>query len=67
MWVQGMMEGSYEKAFPDIIKFVETHYRTINNKANRAIAGLSMGDSIQFKFRQTIRTNSIMLVRSQLS
>lgn len=43
MWVQGMMEGSYEKAFPDIMKFVETHYRTINNKANRTIAGLSMG------------------------
>lgn len=43
MWVQGMMEGSYEKAFPDIMKFVETHYRTINNKAHRAIAGLSMG------------------------
>lgn len=43
MWVEGMMEGSYEKSFPDIMKYVETHYRTINNKAHRAIAGLSMG------------------------
>lgn len=37
------MEGSYEKAFPDIMNFVESHYRTINDKAHRAIAGLSMG------------------------
>ena len=36
-------DGSFEKSFPDIIKYVEAHYRTINNKANRAIAGLSMG------------------------
>lgn len=37
------MEGSVEKAFPDIIKYVDSHYRTLANKANRAIAGLSMG------------------------
>lgn len=37
------MEGSFEKAFPDIMSYVETHYRTINDKAHRAIAGLSMG------------------------
>lgn len=37
------LEGSVEKAFPDIMKYVETHYRTINDKANRAICGLSMG------------------------
>lgn len=43
MWVPGMMEGSYEKAFLDIMKFVEANYRTINSKAHRAIAGLSMG------------------------
>lgn len=38
-----MMEGSIEKAFPDVMKYVEKHYRTINNKDNRAICGLSMG------------------------
>lgn len=37
------MEGSMEKSFPDIIKFVDANYRTLANKANRAIAGLSMG------------------------
>lgn len=37
------MEGSFEKAFPDIMNYVESHYRTINDKAHRTIAGLSMG------------------------
>ncbi|MCE2616595.1 MAG: esterase [Phocaeicola sp.] len=37
------MQGSFEESFPDIIKYIEKHYRVINNKANRAIAGLSMG------------------------
>jgi enterochelin esterase-like enzyme len=37
------MDGTYEAAFPDILNFVEAHYRVIRNKKNRAIAGLSMG------------------------
>lgn len=37
------MEGSFETAFPDVIKFIDKNYRTIRNKQNRAIAGLSMG------------------------
>lgn len=37
------MKGSFEKAFPDLMKYVESHYRTINDKNHRAIAGLSMG------------------------
>lgn len=37
------MEGSIEKAFPDIMKYVETHYRVSKNKNDRAICGLSMG------------------------
>lgn len=37
------MEGSIEKAFPDIISYVEKHYRTINDQRHRAICGLSMG------------------------
>ena len=32
-----------ENSFPDIMKFVESNYRVKKNKANRAIAGLSMG------------------------
>ena len=37
------MEGSFETAFPEIIKFVDSHYRTIAKKQGRAICGLSMG------------------------
>lgn len=32
-----------ENAFPDIVKYVDSHYRTIPQKDARAIAGLSMG------------------------
>jgi enterochelin esterase-like enzyme len=37
------MNGKYEETFSDIIKFVESSYRVKADKANRAIAGLSMG------------------------
>ncbi|MDI1322804.1 MAG: alpha/beta hydrolase-fold protein [Algoriphagus sp.] len=37
------MDGTYEGAFSDIIKFVESNYQVKADKANRAIAGLSMG------------------------
>ncbi len=37
------MDGNFEKAFPDIIQFVEKTYRVKKDKASRAIAGLSMG------------------------
>ncbi|WP_300724944.1 esterase [uncultured Bacteroides sp.] len=37
------MEGSIEKAFPDVMKYIEDNYRTINDKSHRAICGLSMG------------------------
>lgn len=39
----GTMNGEYETAFPDIISFVESNYRIKADKADRAIAGLSMG------------------------
>lgn len=37
------MDGKYEETFEEIIQFVDTQYRTIPEKAGRAIAGLSMG------------------------
>lgn len=37
------MEGSFETAFPDVVKFIDKNYRTIKSKQGRAIAGLSMG------------------------
>ena len=36
-------DGTFEKHFAEIMKFVESEYRTINDKQHRAIAGLSMG------------------------
>ncbi|MDE6511272.1 MAG: esterase, partial [Muribaculaceae bacterium] len=37
------MEGTFEQHFPDVVKYVDTNYRTIADKQHRAIAGLSMG------------------------
>ena len=37
------MEGTFEKAFPEIVKFIDSRYRTIAKKQSRAICGLSMG------------------------
>ena len=37
------MDGTYEGAFSDIIKFMEGNYQVKADKANRAITGLSMG------------------------
>jgi enterochelin esterase family protein len=37
------MDGTMEMSFPDVVKFIDSNYRTFANKANRAIAGLSMG------------------------
>ncbi len=37
------MDGTYEANFKDIINFIESNYRIKADKANRAIAGLSMG------------------------
>lgn len=37
------MDGKFEETFVDIMKFVESNYRVKADKANRAIAGLSMG------------------------
>jgi enterochelin esterase family protein len=37
------MEGSMEASFPDVVKFIESNYRTVAKKTGRAIAGLSMG------------------------
>ena len=37
------MEGTFESAFPEIVKFIDSRYRTIAKKQGRAICGLSMG------------------------
>lgn len=43
MQLSKTMEGSYEQAFPEIVKFIDKNYRTVKSKSGRAIAGLSMG------------------------
>ncbi len=37
------MDGKFEETFPEVIRFIESHYRVIRKKESRAIAGLSMG------------------------
>ena len=37
------MDGSFETSFPEIVNYVDKHYRTKAEKSGRAIAGLSMG------------------------
>ena len=37
------MEGSFEISFPEIVKFIDSNYKTIARKQGRAICGLSMG------------------------
>jgi len=40
----GMGSGAFEKSLVrDVIPYVETHYRTLTGKENRAVSGLSMG------------------------
>ena len=38
-----MSRGEFEMSFPDVINYVDSHYRTKTDKSDRAIAGLSMG------------------------
>ena len=37
------MDGAFEESFPEIVAFVERYYLAKTEKADRAIAGLSMG------------------------
>jgi enterochelin esterase family protein len=39
----GTMDGTFEASFLDVMNFVEDSYRVKKDKANRAVAGLSMG------------------------
>lgn len=41
--VQNMSNGKIEKAFPELVHFIDHNYRSIPKKSHRAIAGLSMG------------------------
>lgn len=43
MDISRMNRGDFEKAFPDVVNYIDGHYRTRPEKSGRAIAGLSMG------------------------
>ena len=59
MMLPKTMEGSFETAFPDVVKFIEKTYRVKKDKAHRAIAGLSMGGfHIEGRARANSRTTS---------
>jgi len=59
-WDKGMYKPSFlshqssepvastEESFKDIVSYVDKHYRTLANKKNRAICGLSMGGGHSF-------------------
>ena len=59
-WSRGMYKPSFmshqspapvasmEESFPDIVNYVESHYRVLKGKKNRAICGLSMGGGHSF-------------------
>ena len=40
--------ASMDESFPDIVKYVESHYKVAKGKKNRAICGLSMGGGHSF-------------------
>jgi len=41
-------KASVDEAFPDVVNFIEGHYRVLAGKQNRAMAGLSMGGEYTF-------------------
>lgn len=44
----GTPKASMAESFPDIINYVESHYRVIADKQHRAVCGLSMGGGHSF-------------------
>ncbi len=58
-WSKGMYKPSFmgnsdkpaasiEESFPDVIQYVESHYRVLKDKKDRAVCGLSMGGGHSF-------------------
>jgi Enterochelin esterase and related enzymes len=52
--------NSMEESFPDVMNYIEKNYRTINDKAHRAICGLSMGGGHSLTISKNILINLIM-------
>ncbi len=44
----GDSKATMEASFPDIINYVEKHYRVLNDRRHRAVCGLSMGGGHTF-------------------
>lgn len=43
MSLPNTMDGAFETSFPEIVKYIDSHFRTVAKKSSRAICGLSMG------------------------
>jgi enterochelin esterase family protein len=48
MQLDGTMDGQFEVAFKDVIKFVESRFRVIPRKSDRAVAGCPRADFTHF-------------------
>ena len=46
---RGGGRASFPESFPDVMKYVESHYRVLKGAANTAICGLSMGGGHTFQ------------------
>ncbi len=49
------MEGSVEESFPDVVRFIDSNYRTVAKKKGRAMAGSSTGALIRCVSPESIR------------
>lgn len=47
--VRGQAAATMDESFPDVVNYIDSHYRTIPKKASRAICGLSMGGGHTFQ------------------
>lgn len=45
----GSFDTSFEYHFKDVLKYVDSHYRTVKKASGRAVAGLSMGGGHSFQ------------------
>jgi len=61
--------ATFEQAFPDIIRYVDTHFRTFADREHRAVSGLSMGGAHTFNIARLYPTlfNHIALFSAAFS
>lgn len=58
--------ATMDESFPDVMNYVESHYKVGKDKAHRAICGLSMGGGHSFDISRRFLISLITLVSSPL-